>query len=145
MFHQQIDERIAEFLDEFAAPHGFNGHTHVPALLTRQRNHRLFDPHKGIHRDPVHTFVGPSTLFFVPREPCTIDGLSSVEMAVNVGSVGQPRRLGDHRASYVVYDGDSVAFRRVEYPWRTTAAKLAALPIPERERAQLVERLGTGV
>jgi len=50
-------------------------------------------------------------------------------MAVNVGSVGQPRRLGDNRASYVLYDGEDLEFRRVEYTWAKTAAKLAALPI----------------
>jgi hypothetical protein len=66
-------------------------------------------------------------------------------MAVNVGSVGQPRRLGDNRASYVLYDGDDLEFRRVEYPWMRTAAKLAALPIDEDEKRDLIERLEKGI
>ena len=33
---------------------------------------------------------------------------------INVGSVGQPRD-GDPRSCYVIYDGESVEWRRVEY------------------------------
>src|SRR3712207_3468821 len=35
VFNHQIDDRLTTFLEEFQAPHGFNGHTHVPAVLTR--------------------------------------------------------------------------------------------------------------
>ena len=74
-----------------------------------------------------------------------IHELAAVTFAVNVGSVGQPRRLGDNRASYVIYDGEDLEFRRVEYPWMKTAAKLAALPIDDEEKRELIERLEKGV
>ena len=32
VFNHHIDDRLTTFLGEFAAPHGFNGHTHVPAI-----------------------------------------------------------------------------------------------------------------
>ncbi|MBA3395735.1 MAG: metallophosphoesterase [Deltaproteobacteria bacterium] len=145
VFNRQVDERITEFLDQFQADHGFNGHTHVPAVLTRHAHHELFDSYRGIDRHHVYTFVGPRSIFFVPRAPCVINGIAGAKLAVNVGSVGQPRRLGDNRSSYVLYDGEQVEFRRVEYNWTKTAAKLAGLPIDEEERASLIERLETGI
>lgn len=145
VFNQQIDERIRDFLAEFQRPHGFNGHTHVPAFLTRYGDRNVLDPYQGVKRHHVHTFVGPSSIFFVPEAPCVIHDLSDKVFAVNVGSVGQPRRLADNRASYVLYDGEDLEFRRVEYPWMKTAAKLAALPIDDEEKQHLVERLETGV
>jgi predicted phosphodiesterase len=42
---------------------------------------------------------------------------------INPGSVGQPRD-GDRRASYCVYTGDSVVFRRVPYDYPLTMFKL---------------------
>ncbi len=44
---------------------------------------------------------------------------------VNVGSVGQPRDH-DPRACYVVWDGDSVRYRRVPYDIRETQRKILA-------------------
>jgi len=145
VFNTQIDERITEFLAEFRAPHGFNGHTHVPALLTYRRHHGIFDTYAGVDRHHVHTFIGSTAIFFVPKKPCVIHGIGVIKMAVNVGSVGQPRRLGDNRASYVLYDGEDLEFRRVEYPWMKTAAKLAALEIEAEQKAELIERLETGI
>ena len=55
---------------------------------------------------------------------CTIRGIADVTLAVNVGSVGQPRRLGDNRASYLLTDGDTLEFRRVEYDVKTSAEKI---------------------
>jgi predicted phosphodiesterase len=143
--NRQIDERISDFLSEFQAPHGFNGHTHVPAILTRYSHRAILDPYQGVRRNHIHTFVGPSSIFFVPEGPCVIHELGGVKIAVNVGSVGQPRRLGDNRASYVLYDGEDLEFRRVDYPWMQTAAKLAALPIDDEEKRDLIERLEKGV
>jgi diadenosine tetraphosphatase ApaH/serine/threonine PP2A family protein phosphatase len=45
---------------------------------------------------------------------------------VNVGSVGQPRDH-DPRSCYVIFDGDSVEFRRVEYPANVTREKILAI------------------
>jgi hypothetical protein len=130
VFNRQVDERITQFLAEFQAPHGFNGHTHVPAVLTRYDHHGVFDFYQGAERHHVHTFVGRN---------------GPVTVAVNVGSAGQPRRLGDNRASYVLTDGEDLGFRRVEYPWAKTAAKIAQLPIDPDQQAELIERLETGV
>ena len=80
----------------------------------------------------------------VPRPPCIVRGVGEIVMAVNVGSVGPPRRLGDSRASYVLHDGDTVELRRVEYDWRATAAKLAGLPVDAETIAELCERLEKG-
>jgi predicted phosphodiesterase len=149
VFNSQVDERITEFLDEFQALHGFNGHTHVPAILIGYEHRKLLDPYQGVRRHHVHTFVGPRSIFFVPEGPCTLHGLADVKVAINVGSVGQPRRLGDNRASYALFDGDTLELRRVEYSWMRTAAKLAAIPIDSPlgrdERHDLIERLERGV
>lgn len=145
VFNHHIDDRLTTFLDEFTQPHGFNGHTHVPAILTRYEHKNVLDPYRGVRRNHMHTFVGPRAIFFVPEGPCVIHELGAVKFAVNVGSVGQPRRLGDNRASYVLYDGVDLEFRRVEYAWVKTAAKLAALPIPDEEKRELVERLEKGL
>jgi diadenosine tetraphosphatase ApaH/serine/threonine PP2A family protein phosphatase len=147
VFNEQIDDRITSFLGEFLRPHGFNGHTHVPAILTRYTDRKVLDPYQGVKRNHVHTFVGPRSIFFVPAEPCVLHELGPVQFAINVGSVGQPRRLGDNRASYVLYDGEDLEFRRVEYPWAKTAAKLASLPLvdAEDEKRELIERLETGI
>lgn len=45
------------------------------------------------------------------------------KLLINIGSVGQPRDH-DTRACYVVLDGSKLAFRRVEYDYEATAAKL---------------------
>ena len=45
----------------------------------------------------------------------------------NVGSVGQPRD-GDPRACYVLLDGDTIRYRRVEYDIETTIKKIYAIP-----------------
>ena len=45
----------------------------------------------------------------------------------NVGSVGQPRD-GDRRACYVIFDDESINFRRVEYPVEVTRDKIYAIP-----------------
>ncbi len=145
VFNHHIDDRLTKFLGEFAEPHGFNGHTHVPAVLTRYRDKAVLDPYKGVRRNHVHTFLGPNAIFFVPEGPCVLHEIGAIRFAINVGSVGQPRRLGDNRASYVLYDGESVEFRRVEYAWQTTAAKIAALPIDDEQKHELVERLERGV
>ncbi len=70
----------------------FQGHTHVPGVFTTDLR-----------------FVRPSD---------TGAGLSvadsSARMMINVGSVGQPRD-GDPRSCYVVFDEESIVYRRVQY------------------------------
>ena len=65
--------------------------------------------------------------FLCPQE---IDGehhLGNEKCLVNVGAVGQPRNC-DPRACYVILDGATVRFRRVDYDLERTIAKIYSIP-----------------
>jgi diadenosine tetraphosphatase ApaH/serine/threonine PP2A family protein phosphatase len=49
--------------------------------------------------------------------------LGDKKAMINVGSVGQPRDR-DPRACYVVVDGTTITYRRVEYPFEKTMEKI---------------------
>jgi len=51
---------------------------------------------------------------------------ASRSAVINAGSVGQPRD-SDLRAGYVIYDGTTFEFVRVDYDWKTTQQKLKDL------------------
>lgn len=77
----------------------FQGHTHVPGIFTAD-----------------HRFI----------KPTEIDGKFQINdqiLIINVGSVGQPRDL-DCRSCYVIWDGEAIEFRRVEYPVEITRQKI---------------------
>jgi len=61
---------------------------------------------------------------------------------INVGSVGQPRDR-DPRAAYAIWDRDdrAVTIQRVEYDYRTAAAKIIAAGLPR----PLADRLANGL
>jgi predicted phosphodiesterase len=85
-------------------PHyAFQGHTHVPGVFTENFN------------------------FFSPEELGNEYRLGQEKAMINVGSVGQPRD-GDPRSCYVVLEDDLVRFRRVEYPFERTIAKIYDVP-----------------
>lgn len=97
----------------------FVGHSHVPAVY--YADGRLFRP-RGTD--------GPFDLGDVEKEPCI----------VNVGSIGQPRD-GDPRLSYVLFDGRSVTFVRLEYPIQEAADLIRAVAeLPDF----LADRLAVG-
>lgn len=80
----------------------FQGHTHVPGIFT-------------------------SDMRFL--RPCDLpDGyvLTHEKVMVNVGSVGQPRD-NDPRSCYVIADGETIRFRRVEYDVEATVRKIEAI------------------
>lgn len=81
----------------------FQGHTHVPGVFTADL-----------------TFATPDELNYTYR-------LGTTKVMVNVGSVGQPRD-GNPKACYVVLEDDSILYRRVEYPFETTAKKIYDTP-----------------
>jgi diadenosine tetraphosphatase ApaH/serine/threonine PP2A family protein phosphatase len=83
----------------------FQGHTHVPGIFTSDLRFIR----------PVDT--GPGYGVGTPNE----------RLMVNVGSVGQPRD-GDPRSCYVIYDGRSIEFRRVEYDVERTVQAIEAEP-----------------
>ncbi len=83
--------------------YAFQGHTHVPGVFT-----------ESFH-------------FFSPEELGYEYRLGHEKAMINVGSVGQPRD-GDSRSCYVVLEDEVVRFRRVEYPFEKTIAKIYAIP-----------------
>jgi len=77
----------------------FGGHTHLPGIFFENRPFLQQNRIEG----PYPVVKGK---FFV-----------------NVGSVGQPRD-GDTRSCYVIFDGKTILFRRVEYNYKKTARKI---------------------
>jgi predicted phosphodiesterase len=83
--------------------HCFQGHTHVPGIFLESAR-----------------FLSPAEIGYRYR-------LNGEKTMVNVGSVGQPRD-GDPRSCYVVLDGNQIEYRRVEYNYEETIAKIYAIP-----------------
>ena len=82
----------------------FQGHTHVPGIFTSEMR-----------------FLRSAELterYELPR---------GQKLMVNVGSVGQPRDQ-DPRSCYVVFDGESIEFRRVDYDIERTVSAIEAEP-----------------
>ncbi len=79
----------------------FQGHTHVPGVFTQDLR-----------------FVRP-----IDAESGYQVGDSEQRMMINVGSVGQPRD-GDPRSCYVVYDEETIHFRRVSYDIERTVREI---------------------
>ncbi len=100
IYNQRKIEPIFSLVERFC----FQGHTHVP----------------GVFLDSGR-FLSPSDVDFQYEFP------AEGKMMVNVGSVGQPRD-GDPRPCYVVFDGESVAFHRVDYSADATVEKIYDIP-----------------
>jgi len=94
----------------------FVGHTHVPGIWTEDM------------------------IYLSPEEVNYHYRFGHKKTIVNVGSVGQPRD-GDPRATYVLFDGGGIAYRRLEYPVKKTVLKIRS--IPELDPS-LAERLLAG-
>ena len=92
-------ERIFVHVEKYC----FQGHTHVPGIFTE------------------------SLQFYSPEEISYEYQLDGRKTMVNVGSVGQPRD-GDWRACYVLLDGTTLRYRRVEYDIDTTVKKIYDIP-----------------
>lgn len=83
----------------------FVGHSHVPGLF-------------------VLSDRGPGEFDFLSPADCNSQyRLGSQRVICSVGSVGQPRD-GDPRACYVLFDGDKITFRRVDYDRELTIRKI---------------------
>ena len=74
-FNEPLDRRLAGILASRAARHCFSGHTHVPAVLLEYRHRSLL---KGCPWSPRMTFMGPTTLFYVPDGEVRLEGLAGV-------------------------------------------------------------------
>lgn len=92
-------ERIFALVERYC----FQGHTHVPGIFTENLQ-----------------FLSPEEFEYTYQ----LDGRKTL---CNVGSVGQPRD-GDWRACYILLDGDTIRYRRVEYDIDTTVRKIHAIP-----------------
>jgi predicted phosphodiesterase len=77
----------------------FQGHTHVPGVFTSEMN------------------------FVRPEESEGKIQLGEEKAMINVGSVGQPRD-NDWRACYVIFENQTVEYRRLEYDVETTVQKI---------------------
>lgn len=139
--NRQLDEFLVELLGGFDATHSFVGHTHAPTVLTGYENRELFPIQQDWNRR--FTFIGPRTVFYVPSGTLKLEGLTGKKVVINPGSVGQPRDK-DPRASWALYDGDTVEFRRVEYDHAKTAAKIRKLPLKLETRRYFADRLALG-
>lgn len=100
-----FDQRKMELLFSKIEKFCFMGHTHLPGVFTT------------------------ACEFITPAECDHVFKLSYDKVLVNVGSVGQPRD-DDNRSCYVVIDDEAntVTFRRIEYDFEKTAAKIYRVP-----------------
>lgn len=99
VFHQAKMEALFAKVPQYC----FMGHTHLPGIFTT------------------------GCEFLTPEECGHRYQLDNEKVMINVGSVGQPRD-DDNRGCYVIIDDQSltVEFRRVEYDFEATAAKIYA-------------------
>ena len=99
IYNQRKMERIFALVEKYC----FQGHTHVPGIFTENLQ-----------------FLSPEDVEYVYK----LDGRKTL---CNVGSVGQPRD-GDWRACYVLFDGETMYYRRVEYDINATIQKIYDVP-----------------
>ena len=83
----------------------FVGHTHMPCVITDKYETKT-------STELENKYVYPD--------------MADQKVIVNVGSVGQPRDR-DPRACYVVVDGDTISWRRVEYDVEKTVARMDSI------------------
>ena len=95
VYNHRKMEAIFSLVDRYC----FMGHTHIPGVFTD--DFRFLSPKEA---DGEWLLGGGKTL-------------------CNVGSVGQSRD-GDPRACYVLFDGATIRFRRVDYDVAATARKI---------------------
>jgi len=99
IYNQRKMEKIFTLVEKYC----FQGHTHVPGIFTE------------------------SLQFLTPDDVNLVYKLDGRKTLCNVGSVGQPRDL-DPRACYVLYDGETIKYRRVEYDFEQTIRKIYDIP-----------------
>jgi diadenosine tetraphosphatase ApaH/serine/threonine PP2A family protein phosphatase len=84
-------------------------------------------------------FLGTDEGMIFPHPGVTRFNVRDAKLYVCVGAVGQPRDE-DWRASYVIYDGETVEYRRVAYDVEATARRIREAGLHEF----LAERLFVG-
>jgi diadenosine tetraphosphatase ApaH/serine/threonine PP2A family protein phosphatase len=115
------NRRKMEHLFQLVRHYCFQGHTHVPGIITETSEH------------------------FTPDEVNDQYDFGAPKLMVNIGSVGQPRD-GDNRACYVILDdgpnegvnsgegkdgmptrSPRITYRRIAYDFETTIGKIRAI------------------
>lgn len=104
IYNQRKMERIFALVDKYC----FQGHTHVPGIFTEQTP------------DDLYQFNSPEEIEYSHK-------LDARKTLCNVGSVGQPRD-GDPRACYILLDGETITYRRVQYDVDATVKKIYSIP-----------------
>ncbi len=97
--------KIVDIFSAMSQHIAFVGHTHFPGVL--EENNESFLMLSAV---ASRYRISPGT-----------------RAIVNVGSVGQPRDRNP-RSCYVIYDGESVHYRRVEYDVEKTVGKILSQP-----------------
>ncbi|MBV8359416.1 MAG: hypothetical protein JO189_15985 [Deltaproteobacteria bacterium] len=59
------------------------------------------------------------------------------------GSLGQSK-MGNTLARYAIWEDGHFELRACEYPVETTASKIAAMPVPDDVKRELIDVLRTG-
>ncbi len=97
--------KISDVFSAMSQPVAFVGHTHFPGVLEENNESFLM-------------------LSAISNRYRMRDGVRAI---VNVGSVGQPRDRNP-RSCYLIYDGEYITYRRVEYDVEKTVQKILSLP-----------------
>ncbi len=97
--------KTADIFSAMSQHIAFVGHTHFPGILEENNE----------------SFLMLSTIASRYRVNDTVRAI------VNVGSVGQPRDRNP-RSCYVIYDGQMISYRRVEYDVEKTVQKILSQP-----------------
>jgi diadenosine tetraphosphatase ApaH/serine/threonine PP2A family protein phosphatase len=107
MYNERKMGRIFPLIPRYC----FVGHTHIASVFTEE---------PGGEPDRFNCTMPEE----FEEDSFRLDGRKAL---INVGSVGQPRD-GNPRACYVLFDGQTVRYRRVWYDVETTARKIYAVP-----------------
>jgi len=107
-------QKLREIFEVQTAQTAFAGHTHTAGVFTEDIE------------------------FLRPGQVGNRYRVGEKKVLINVGSVGQPRD-GDPRSSYVVFDGETVEFRRVKYDIEEAIRRFRATPLPEELALRLIE------
>ena len=99
--HDKMDQIFASFDGKLC----FVGHTHIPGVFEEDY------------------------VFKTPGDIEDVYVVGSKKALVNVGSVGQPRD-GDPRACYVIFDFETIRYRRVEYDVDETVRQFSETTLP---------------
>ena len=114
--HASVKDPLLDYVREADSPESFR-----EACKTLQNDFKFFNLCFTGHNH--RTFLVTEEGFIYPHEEFKRFHVSHAKLYVCVGSVGQPRDE-DPRASYVIHDGETVEYVRLEYDIETTAEKI---------------------